>query len=151
LLCRIERSNVARGSPAVDVTVSDYGDPPGAGGCGALTSARYTRDFNEVKALGSATSTERTAAQTDTARFFSGNGLVQYNAALRDQVTVPDLDIVEAARMFAAVDMNVCRRGDLGVVRQVRPRLLAAGHRGQPGRHRRQPGHGRRSRLDAAV
>jgi hypothetical protein len=73
----------------------------------ALTSARYTRDFNEVKALGSATSTERTPAQTDTARFFSGNALVQYNAALRDQVRVRHLDIVEAARMFAAVDMSV--------------------------------------------
>jgi hypothetical protein len=76
-------------------------DPP------KLTSARYTRDFNEVKAFGSSSSTERTAAQTDTARFFSGNGLVQYNAALRDQVTVRDLDIVETARMFAVVDMNV--------------------------------------------
>jgi hypothetical protein len=76
-------------------------DPP------KLTSARYTRDFNEVKAFGSSGSTERTAAQTDTATFFSGNGLVQYNAALRDQVTVRELDIVEAARMFAAVDMNV--------------------------------------------
>jgi hypothetical protein len=76
-------------------------DPP------ALTSARYTRDFNEVKALGSATSTERTAAQTSTALFFSGNALVQYNTALRDQVTVRDLDIVEAARMFAAIEMSV--------------------------------------------
>jgi hypothetical protein len=76
-------------------------DPP------KLTSARYTRDFNEVKAFGSSSSTERTAAQTDTATFFSGNGLVQYNAALRDQVTVRDLDIVETARMFAVVDMNV--------------------------------------------
>jgi hypothetical protein len=73
----------------------------------ALTSARYTRDFNEVKALGSATSTERAPAQTDTARFFSGNALVQYNAALRDQVAARRLDIVEAARMFAAVDMSV--------------------------------------------
>jgi hypothetical protein len=72
-----------------------------------LTSARYTRDFNEVKALGSATSTQRTPAQTDTARFFSGNALVQYNAALRDQVRVRHLDIVEAARMFAAIDMSV--------------------------------------------
>jgi hypothetical protein len=76
-------------------------DPP------KLTSARYTRDFNEVKALGSATSTERTPAQTATARFFSGNPLVQYNTALRDQVRVRHLDIVEAARMFAAVDMSV--------------------------------------------
>ena len=72
-----------------------------------LTSARYTRDFNEVKALGSSTSTERTPAQTDTARFFSGNALVQGNAALRDQVRVRHLDIVEAARMFAAIDMSV--------------------------------------------
>jgi hypothetical protein len=73
----------------------------------ALTSARYTRDFNEVKALGSLTSTERTAAQTSTATFFSGSALVQYNAALRDQVTVRHLDIVDAARMFAAIDMSV--------------------------------------------
>jgi hypothetical protein len=76
------------------------GPPP------ALTSDRYTRDFNEVKALGSATSTARTAAQTSTALFFSGNAAVQFNAALRDQMNVRHLDIVEAARMFAAVDMS---------------------------------------------
>jgi hypothetical protein len=73
----------------------------------ALTSARYTRDFNEVKALGSSTSTARTPAQTDTALFFSGNALVQYNTALRGQVTVRHLDIVDAARMFAAIDMSL--------------------------------------------
>jgi hypothetical protein len=73
----------------------------------ALTSAVYTRDFNEVKALGSLTSTQRTAEQTSTATFFSGSALVQYNAALRDQVTVRHLDIVDAARMFAAIDMSV--------------------------------------------
>jgi hypothetical protein len=75
-------------------------DPP------ALTSARYTRDFNEVKALGSLTSTERTAEQTSTALFFSGNANTQFQAALRDQVTVRHLDIVDAARMFAAADMS---------------------------------------------
>ena len=73
----------------------------------ALISARYTRDFAEVKALGSDTSTVRTAAQTSTALFFSGNSFVQENAALRDQVSVRHLDIVEAARMFAAIDMSV--------------------------------------------
>ena len=73
----------------------------------ALTSARYTTDFNEVKALGSVNSTERTAAQTSTALFFSGSALVQYNAALRDQVSVRHLDIVDAARMFAAINMSV--------------------------------------------
>ena len=78
--------------------------PPGPP---ALTSARYTRDFNEVKALGSLNSTERTADQTSTALFFSGSALVQYNAGLRDQVTARQLDIVDAARMFAAVNMSV--------------------------------------------
>ena len=73
----------------------------------ALTSARYSRDFAEVKALGSLNSTARTPDQTSTAQFFSGNPLVQYNAALRDQVTVRHLDIAGAARMFAAIDMSV--------------------------------------------
>jgi hypothetical protein len=73
----------------------------------ALTSARYTRDFAEVKKLGSLNSTARTPAETSTALFFSGNGLVQYNTALRDQVTVRHLGIVDAARMFAGIDMSV--------------------------------------------
>ena len=76
------------------------GPPPG------LTSARYTRDFKEVKALGSVNSTERTAEQTATALFYSGLAFVQFNTALRDQVGVRKLDIVDAARMFAAVDMS---------------------------------------------
>jgi hypothetical protein len=76
------------------------GPPP------ALTSARYTRDFAEVKALGSETSTARTPEQTSTALFFSGNAAAQFNAALRDQMTVRHPDIVDAARMFAAVDMS---------------------------------------------
>jgi hypothetical protein len=71
----------------------------------ALTSTRYTRDFAEVEALGSLTSTAQTPEQTSTALCFSGNALVQFNAALRDQVTVRHLDIVDAARMFAAIDM----------------------------------------------
>ena len=70
-----------------------------------LTSARYTHDFAETKELGSLNSTARTPAQTSTALFFSGNAMVQFNTALRDQVTVRHLDIVGAARMFAAVDM----------------------------------------------
>jgi hypothetical protein len=77
------------------------GPPP------AMTSRRYTRDFNEVKAYGSATSTVRTAAQTDTAKFFSGNATVQFTAALVDQMTVRNLDIVDTARMFAAVEMSM--------------------------------------------
>ena len=90
-------------TPLLVHSATQFAPPPPP----ALTSARYTRDFNEVKAFGSVTSTVRTAAQTSTAMFFSGNALVQYNAALRDQVTVRHLDIVDAARMFAAIDMSV--------------------------------------------
>src|SRR4029450_2437315 len=71
-----------------------------------LTPARSTRAFNEVKALGSATSTARSPAQTSTALFYSGLANVQFQAMLRDQVTVRHLDIVDAARMFAAADMS---------------------------------------------
>jgi hypothetical protein len=81
-------------------TQFEPGPPP------ALTSARYTRDFAEVKALGSTDSTVRTPEQTATALFFSGNAAAQFNAALREQASVRDLDIVDAARMFAAVDMS---------------------------------------------
>jgi hypothetical protein len=90
-------------TPLLVRNATQFGPP----GPPALTSARYTRDFAEVKALGSRASTERTAEQTSTAQFFSGNPLMQYNAALRDQVTVRHLDIVDAARMFAAIDMSV--------------------------------------------
>ena len=90
-------------TPLMLASGAQFGDP---GPPPALTSATYTRDFNEVKALGSATSTVRTADQTATALFFSGNAIAQFNAALRDQVLVRHLDIVKAARLFAAVDMS---------------------------------------------
>jgi len=89
-------------TPLLVHSATQFGPPPPP----ALTSGRYTRDFNEVKALGSATSTVRTAEQTSTALFFSGLANVQLQAALRDQAMVRHLDIVGAARMFAAADMS---------------------------------------------
>jgi hypothetical protein len=73
----------------------------------ALTSLQYTRDFIESKAYGSATSVVRTPDQTATALFFSTNPVVLFNAGMRDQVTLRNLDMVDAARMFAAADMSV--------------------------------------------
>ncbi|HEY2657777.1 MAG TPA: vanadium-dependent haloperoxidase, partial [Solirubrobacteraceae bacterium] len=90
-------------TPLMVFSGAQFGEP---GPPPALTSGIYTRDFAEVKALGSATSTLRTTEQTNTALFFSGNAAVQVNAALRDQITVRHPDIVDAARMFAAVDMS---------------------------------------------
>jgi len=50
----------------------------------ALTSLEYAEAYNEVKALGSATSTVRTAEQSSIAKTFSGNFLAQYGRLLRD-------------------------------------------------------------------
>jgi hypothetical protein len=73
----------------------------------ALTSRRYTREFNEVKTFGSKTESLRTPLQTETALFFSDIGVVPLQAALRDLVTRHGFDISERARLFAAVDMSV--------------------------------------------
>ena len=89
-------------TPLLVHSATQFAPPPPP----SLTSRRYTRDFDEVKAVGSAASTVRTASQTATALFFSGNAVVQVNAALRDQATSRQLDILQAARMFAAVDMT---------------------------------------------
>jgi hypothetical protein len=91
-------------TPLLVKSGAQFGEP---GRPPELTSAQYTQEFNEVKALGSMDSTKRKAKQTATAKFYSGNAFVQFNTALRDQVTVRKLDIVDAARMFAAVDMSL--------------------------------------------
>ncbi len=71
----------------------------------ALTSRRYTRDYNEVKALGSLTSTARTAEQTDLAYFYSGNIPAQWNSALRGVATRYLRRTGDAARLFALANM----------------------------------------------
>ena len=90
-------------TPLLVNSATQFAPPPPP----ALTSARYTRDFAEVKAMGSASSTMRTPDQTATALFFSGTPVVQFNRAMRDEAASRGLDIVQSARMFAAVDMTV--------------------------------------------
>jgi hypothetical protein len=77
------------------------GPPPG------LRSDVYTREFGEVKRMGSADSTARSPGQTKTALFFSDIGIGGFQAGMRDTVTRRDLDISEAARLFAAVDLSI--------------------------------------------
>jgi hypothetical protein len=83
------------------------GDQFDPGPAPSLTSKRYTRDFKEVKSLGKDDSTTRTAEQTETARFYSGNPALQFTLGLVDQAKTRDLDIVQSARLFAAVQMTV--------------------------------------------
>ena len=86
-----------------------------------LTSTAYTQDFDEVKAVGAAASATRTPAQTDTARFWNDNPVVQYQAAFRDLATRHRLDIDHSARMLAILNMTAadaliaCWRGKYDV------------------------------------
>jgi hypothetical protein len=73
----------------------------------ALTSEEYTRDFREVKRLGSIMSSKRTAEQTQTALFFSDIAVGPLQGALRDLVTRRHMDISDSARLFAAVDLSL--------------------------------------------
>jgi hypothetical protein len=71
----------------------------------ALGTDAYARDFAEVKAYGGPEGTSaRDAAQTQTALFWNANLALQYQMALRDQVTRRGLDIVTSARAFALLN-----------------------------------------------
>ncbi len=71
----------------------------------SLTSARYTADYNEVKKLGALTSTDRTAAQTDVAYFWTDNFAVQWNRALRAIASQHIHKTGDTARLFALANL----------------------------------------------
>lgn len=77
------------------------GPPP------AISSNLYVTEFAEVRDYGAKTGSLRTAAQTQTALFFSDIPIGPIQAALRDLVTRRGLDISDSARLFAAVDMSL--------------------------------------------
>jgi hypothetical protein len=74
-------------------------------GPNALTSAAYAEDFNEVKELGSLTSTRRTADQTAAAIFWQDSGPAIWNRVFRALATSLGLDIVDSARLYAMTNL----------------------------------------------
>lgn len=73
------------------------GPPP------ALTSERWARDFNEAKAFGGRASTQRSAEQTDAARFWEYSLPAIYHGVLRSVVQQqPQRSLLHNARLFAA-------------------------------------------------
>src|SRR3954451_4532427 len=74
------------------------GPPP------ALQSQAWVDAFNQVKSLGSATSTTRTAEQTTTAIWWTANVNRQYNGAARSIATSMALDVPENARLLVMVN-----------------------------------------------
>jgi hypothetical protein len=70
-----------------------------------LTSDRYTRDYNEVRELGSLSSIRRTAAQTDLAYFYVESAPVLWNRALRGIATRYLRRSSDTARLFALANL----------------------------------------------
>jgi hypothetical protein len=73
-------------------------DPPPA-----LKSAVWARDYNEIKALGSASSTVRTAEQTQIARFWATSLPDVYVGVVRSVAISGGRDVTRNARLYAAV------------------------------------------------
>jgi hypothetical protein len=71
----------------------------------ALTSAAYADDFNEVKALGSLTSTRRRADQTKAALFWQAPPTIFWNRMVRDLSAARGVEVVDEARLLALVNL----------------------------------------------
>jgi hypothetical protein len=71
----------------------------------ALTSATWTRDYNEIKEIGARNSTKRTPEQTEVARFWTATGVVTWNPIVRSLATAKPRSLVDNARLFALVNM----------------------------------------------
>src|SRR5262245_35375152 len=74
-----------------------------------LSSRKWAREDNEVKQLGSSSSSTRTPEQTLAARFWGESPVPQGEAALRNFVLGHQLDVVDAARFMA---MTTVARAD---------------------------------------
>ena len=71
----------------------------------ALSSKSWARDYNEVKEIGSRTSTTRTDDQTLAARFWAEPPVQQDHSSYRKFVVDHQLDVVEASRFMALVSV----------------------------------------------
>jgi hypothetical protein len=71
------------------------GSPP------ALSSRKWAKEFNEVKAYGAANSTVRSPEQTAVAQFWNANAVNQSNQAFQDVAITHRMDLVDAARVLA--------------------------------------------------
>ena len=75
------------------------GPPP------SLTSEAWARDYNEIKALGSRNSTQRTPEQTAVAKFWEATAPAVYWPVARSVATAPGRDLTDNARLFAVAAM----------------------------------------------
>jgi hypothetical protein len=100
--------NFGEFEPFALLTTTQYlPDPPPT-----LTSALYGVDFEEVRSLGSATSTVRTAEQTETARLFASVGnstshFAAWNNVARDVARQARWSLIDTARLFVLLNVSI--------------------------------------------
>jgi hypothetical protein len=87
--------------PVVDVA------PVALDGPDPLGSAAYAADYDEVAAVGSSTSTTRTAEQTAISQFFANNVNGAYRLAVCDVLEREPLGLLPTTRLFARIDAAV--------------------------------------------
>lgn len=75
------------------------GPPP------ALSSRRYARDFDEIKAIGSSASTERGQDRTDVAQLWVATGAQNWNPVARQVSIAQGLTVAQNARAFALLNL----------------------------------------------
>ena len=71
----------------------------------SLESARYTHDFNAVKALGRKTGSTRTEEQTALAPFWEGNATVHWNQAANQIARAKHLSVSKSNRLLAVLNV----------------------------------------------
>jgi len=101
-------THVLQAAPMAALSPTQFLPPPPP----SITSARYATDLNELKAVGKSDSTVRTADQTAFARLWSGVGTTTgffavWNNMAADVVRSRSLSLVEAARLFALVNVSI--------------------------------------------
>ncbi len=75
------------------------GPPP------SLTSDTWVRDYNEIKAIGSRNSTQRTPEQTAIAKFWEATAPAVYWPIARSVAAVPGREVTDNARLLAVAAM----------------------------------------------
>ena len=87
----------------IDSAADFLADPPPA-----LTSARYAKDYNEVKAVGRVDSTERPQDRSDVARFYAmSSPAYVLNLAARQVALAQERSTSHNARAFALLNMAI--------------------------------------------
>jgi hypothetical protein len=66
-----------------------------------LTSEKYAQDYNEIKQIGVATGSTRTAEQSNIALFWRASPTAIWNSVLTQVVQSRDMDLSSQARLFA--------------------------------------------------